>query len=122
MLLTIYVLYSSDVILVQCEVVCVSPLVKRSHHSAGVIWVLQTQSMTKLMDRNQEQVYTWNKYLIHIIQSLPILLGMTVQKVVESFWSDYLPLLHKVAFKYCMYHAKNKLSEWKFSLFDLSTP
>lgn len=60
MFLTIYVLYSSDVILMQCEVVCVNPLVKRSHYGAGVIWVLQTQSMTELMDGNQEEVYTYS--------------------------------------------------------------
>lgn len=57
-LLTIYELYSSDVIIMQCEVVCVNPLVKRSHYGTGVIRVLQTQSMTELMDRNQEKVYT----------------------------------------------------------------
>jgi len=58
-LLTIYVLYSSDVVVMQCEVLYVNPLVKRSHRSTGVIRVLQTQSMSELMNRNQEEVNTY---------------------------------------------------------------
>lgn len=57
-LLTVYVLYPFDIILMECEVVCVDPLVERSHNGAGVIGVLQTQSMTELMDGNQEEVHT----------------------------------------------------------------
>lgn len=40
------------------EVLCVDPLVERSHCGSGVIRMLQTQSMTELMNRNQEQIYT----------------------------------------------------------------
>lgn len=37
---------------------CVDVLVERSHYGTGVIWVLQAQSMTQLMDSNQEEVHT----------------------------------------------------------------
>lgn len=51
-------LYASDVILMEREVLCVDPLVDRSHCGSGVIRMLQTQSVTELMNRNQEQIYT----------------------------------------------------------------
>lgn len=43
----------------QREVVGVGPRVEGSHHGAGVIRVLQTQSVAQLVDRDQEEVDTW---------------------------------------------------------------
>lgn len=37
MLLTVYVLYPLDVVLMQGEVVGVNPLVERSHDGAGIV-------------------------------------------------------------------------------------
>lgn len=47
-----------DVVLVQCEVVGVNPAVQRDHNGAGVVGMLQTQGVTKLVDCNQEEIYT----------------------------------------------------------------
>lgn len=57
--LTVYRLYACDVVFVQREVVSVGPRVEGGHHGVGVIWVLQTQSVAQLVDRNQEEVDTW---------------------------------------------------------------
>lgn len=56
--LTVYALHPLDVVLVQREVVRVHPPVQRRHNGAGVVRMLQTQSVTQLVDRDQEEVYT----------------------------------------------------------------
>lgn len=56
--LTIYALHPLDVVLVQREVVRVHPPVQRRHDGAGVIRMLQTQSVTQLVDRHQEEIHT----------------------------------------------------------------
>lgn len=56
--LTVNALHPLDVVRVQREVVRVHPLVQGRHNGGGVIRVLQTQSVTQLVDRNQEEIYT----------------------------------------------------------------
>lgn len=41
----------------QCEVVHVNPPVQGSHDGAGVIRMLQTQSVAELVDSDQEEIY-----------------------------------------------------------------
>lgn len=60
-ILTIDFLYALQVVQRQFEVVCVHVLVKRSHDGAGIVGVLQTQRVTQLMDRHQEQIITWRE-------------------------------------------------------------
>lgn len=55
--LTVYVLYSSDVVVVQREVVRVNVLVERRHDGTGVVRVLQAEGVAELVDGNQEEVY-----------------------------------------------------------------
>lgn len=57
--LTVDLLYALQVVQRQLEVVCVHVLIERSHDGTGIVGVLQTQRMTQLMDRHQEQIVTW---------------------------------------------------------------
>lgn len=57
--LTVDFLYALQVVQRQLEVVRVHVLVERRHDGAGIVGVLQTQGVAKLMDRHQEQIITW---------------------------------------------------------------
>lgn len=56
---TVDCLDASAVVVWELEVFRVKPLVKGGHDGRGVIRVLQTQSMTQLMDSHQENIITF---------------------------------------------------------------
>lgn len=74
---TVDLLDALQVVQRQLEVLRVHVLIEGSHDGAGIIGVLQTQSVTQLMDRHQEQVipcrprlYTDYTQIINIRTSL----------------------------------------------------
>ncbi len=60
-MLTVDFLYALQVVQRKFEVVCIHVLIERSHDGTGIVRVLQTQRMTQLMDRHQEQIITWRE-------------------------------------------------------------
>lgn len=59
--LTVDLLDALQVVQRQLEVVRVHVLIERSHDGARIVGVLQTQRVTQLVDRHQEQVVTWRR-------------------------------------------------------------
>lgn len=58
---TINGLDASAVIVWKLEVFCIKPLVERSHDGRRVVRMFQTQSMTQLMDRYQENIISFRE-------------------------------------------------------------
>jgi hypothetical protein len=58
---TVDVLYGAAVVRGQGEVVRWGPGVQRSHDGIRVVRVLQPQGVAQLVDRHQEEVYTWRR-------------------------------------------------------------
>lgn len=58
---TVDCLDASAVVIWELEIFRVKPLVEGGHDGRGVVGVLQTQSMTQLMDGHQENIITFRK-------------------------------------------------------------
>ena len=58
---TVDCLDASAVVVRELEVFGVKPLVEGRHDGRGVVGVLQTQSVTQLMDRHQEDIITFRE-------------------------------------------------------------